>query len=105
MACAWRAAVSGCRSDRATRARIAPPSRADVMRLLRRDMSFRHDDASARRRRCEADVSMTKTDRAIVHDAPLPDERLEIIQRETFNYFWHETNPNNGLIPDNTLMR
>ena len=46
---------------------------------------------------------MTAIDRAIVHEEPLSDERLEIIQRETFNYFWHETNPENGLIPDNTL--
>jgi hypothetical protein len=30
------------------------------------------------------------------------DERLQTIQRNTFRYFWQETNPSNGLIPDNT---
>jgi hypothetical protein len=31
------------------------------------------------------------------------DERLHTLQRSTFRYFWKETNPANGLIPDNTL--
>ena len=30
------------------------------------------------------------------------DEQLQTIQRDTFGYFWEETNPENGLIPDNT---
>src|SRR4029079_1238510 len=30
------------------------------------------------------------------------DEWLHALQQATFNYFWHETNPENGLIPDNT---
>jgi hypothetical protein len=30
------------------------------------------------------------------------DEQLETLQRNTFRYFWQETNPENGLIPDNT---
>jgi len=30
------------------------------------------------------------------------DEQLQTLQRNTFRYFWHETNPSNGLIPDNT---
>lgn len=30
------------------------------------------------------------------------DERLERLQRSTFDYFWNETNPANGLIADNT---
>jgi hypothetical protein len=44
-------------------------------------------------------------------DAPLPqdsivptygDAQLQHLQRNTFRYFWEETNPANGLIPDNT---
>src|ERR1700687_4448718 len=31
------------------------------------------------------------------------DEWLHALQKATFSYFWHETNPENGLIPDNTL--
>src|SRR5580765_6277827 len=30
------------------------------------------------------------------------EEQLETLQRNTFEYFWQETNPSNGLIPDNT---
>ena len=30
------------------------------------------------------------------------DEQLRRLQRNTFRYFWRETNPANGLIPDNT---
>ena len=28
--------------------------------------------------------------------------QLQALQRNTFRYFWQETNPSNGLIPDNT---
>src|SRR5580765_5997518 len=30
------------------------------------------------------------------------DVQLHNLQRNTFTYFWEETNPENGLIPDNT---
>src|SRR5687767_3237657 len=30
------------------------------------------------------------------------DALLQTLQRDTFRYFWEETNPENGLIPDNT---
>ena len=30
------------------------------------------------------------------------DDELQTLQRDTFQYFWQETNPSNGLIPDNT---
>ena len=30
------------------------------------------------------------------------DEQLQTLQGNTFRYFWEETNPENGLIPDNT---
>ncbi len=30
------------------------------------------------------------------------DEQLQALQRNTFQYFWQETNPSNGLIADNT---
>jgi len=30
------------------------------------------------------------------------DDELHTLQRNTFQYFWQETNPENGLIPDNT---
>ena len=29
-------------------------------------------------------------------------DELQTLQRNTFRYFWNETNPENGLIPDNT---
>ena len=31
------------------------------------------------------------------------DEWLHALQKSTFTYFWEQTNPDNGLIPDNTL--
>jgi hypothetical protein len=33
---------------------------------------------------------------------PLSDDALVKLQRDTFGYFKHETNPSNGLVPDNT---
>ena len=30
------------------------------------------------------------------------EDQLHRLQRNTFRYFWEETNPENGLIPDNT---
>jgi hypothetical protein len=30
------------------------------------------------------------------------EDRRRTLQRNTFRYFWEETNPSNGLIPDNT---
>ena len=30
------------------------------------------------------------------------DDDLHTLQRNTFRYFWKETNPENGLLPDNT---
>ena len=30
------------------------------------------------------------------------DDQLHTLQRNTFRYFWEETNPENGLIPDHT---
>lgn len=33
---------------------------------------------------------------------PYGDDQLRTLQRNTFRYFWEETNPENGLIPDNT---
>ena len=31
------------------------------------------------------------------------DRELHTLQRNTFNYFWKETNPENGLLADNTI--
>jgi hypothetical protein len=37
------------------------------------------------------------------NDAPTyGEDQLHTLQRNTFRYFWEETNPENGLIPDNT---
>ena len=33
---------------------------------------------------------------------PIDDAELEMLQRESFSYFLHETNPNNGLVIDKT---
>jgi hypothetical protein len=30
------------------------------------------------------------------------EDQLHTLQGNTFRYFWEETNPENGLIPDNT---
>ena len=35
-------------------------------------------------------------------DRTYGDRQLQTLQRNTFRYFWEETNPENGLIPDNT---
>ncbi|HJS74324.1 MAG TPA: glucoamylase family protein [Vicinamibacteria bacterium] len=32
----------------------------------------------------------------------LPEERLSALETGTFDYFWQETNPGNGLLPDST---
>jgi hypothetical protein len=32
----------------------------------------------------------------------MSDEQLHDLEKNTFSYFWRETNPKNGLIPDNT---
>jgi hypothetical protein len=48
---------------------------------------------------------MTRKPGGRVPDAVAPtygDEQLDTLQRNTFRYFWQETNPENGLIPDNT---
>ena len=34
----------------------------------------------------------------------IDDEWLHALQKATFTYFWRQTNPANGLIPDNTLV-
>lgn len=46
---------------------------------------------------------MTKPKGALARDEPLEEERLHSLQQETFNYFWKESNPENGLLPDNTM--
>ena len=46
---------------------------------------------------------MTKPKGALARDEPLEEARLHTLQQETFNYFWNESNPENGLLPDNTL--
>src|SRR5688500_14093494 len=46
---------------------------------------------------------MTAQKRAARRQAPTyGDEHLHTLERNTFRYFWKETNPENGLIPDNT---
>src|SRR5512140_2049138 len=35
-------------------------------------------------------------------DTPKVETELESLQRETFSYFLHETNPHNGLVRDKT---
>ena len=32
-------------------------------------------------------------------------DQLQTLQRNTFRYFWKETSPDNGLIPDNTSSK
>ena len=45
---------------------------------------------------------MSSARRTLANDEPLAEERLHVLQQETFNYFWKETNPENGLLADNT---
>ena len=40
---------------------------------------------------------------AISRRTTLTDSDLHDLQRKTFRYFWSETNPENGLLADNTL--
>src|SRR5262245_22477387 len=37
-----------------------------------------------------------------IRRATLADDELHELQRKTFEYFWSETRPDNGLIPDHT---
>jgi hypothetical protein len=37
-----------------------------------------------------------------VSEPPLNNKELERLERDTFKYFTHEMNPENGLVPDNT---
>ena len=46
---------------------------------------------------------MPSTRHVPTRDEPLEEERLHTLQQETFNYFWKEGNPENGLLSDNTL--
>jgi hypothetical protein len=46
---------------------------------------------------------MPSARRVPTRDEALAEERLHNLQQETFNYFWKEGNPENGLLSDNTL--
>jgi len=46
---------------------------------------------------------MKKARAARVAPRTLTDKDLHTLERRTFRYFWSETNPRNGLLPDNTL--
>src|SRR5688572_23275703 len=58
------------------------------------------------RRRCPyrgVRAGMSAQKRTARHSPPAyGDEHLHTLQRNTFRYFWEETNPKNGLIPDHT---
>src|SRR5882762_1075074 len=41
--------------------------------------------------------------RAAIRPVTVDDTRLHTLQKDTFTYFWSETNPANGLLPDNTF--
>jgi hypothetical protein len=45
-------------------------------------------------------VKRTKT--SPTRKRALPVDRLSALEKGTFDFFWHETNPRNGLVPDNT---
>ena len=46
---------------------------------------------------------MRKRTNARSHPRTLTEKDLHALERKTFRYFWSETNPENGLLPDNTL--
>ena len=47
---------------------------------------------------------MTRGRRRARERPRVDEEWLHALQKATFNYFWRQTNPENGLIPDNTLV-
>jgi hypothetical protein len=53
--------------------------------------------------RREIGVLMLSARQIRTGDQPLEEGRLHTLQQETFNYFWSETNSENGLLADNTL--
>src|SRR5688572_26246 len=63
-----------------------------------------HPAASWRRARYRGGApAMTKQRRAVGRRVRSHDgDSLPQLQRDTFRYFWRETNPANGLISDNT---
>jgi len=48
-------------------------------------------------------VIVTSGRRALRAGRRVDDDWLHALQKATFTYFWQQTNPANGLIPDNTL--
>ena len=55
-----------------------------------------HDGSGVR------DIMTAQTSATQPPAPPYGDDQLHTLQRNTFRYFWNETNPQNGLIPDNT---
>ena len=77
------------------------------MRVCRRHDPIRNDFASSCCRRGHAGI-LTRdeptAELACRNESPaVDDEWLHALQKATFRYFWQQTNPENGLIPDNTL--
>src|SRR5688500_2959048 len=65
----------------------------------------RDRSATSRRRGCGCGVRVSMSAQKSTARRPTPtygDDHLQTLQRNTFRYFWQETNPKNGLIPDNT---
>src|SRR5579862_3276962 len=48
------------------------------------------------------DIQVTRLSRSMSGRKPSIEAELEILQRESFSYFVHETNPSNGLVIDKT---
>src|SRR5688500_6899964 len=75
------------------------------MDVARRTARSRNRTAPPRRRRPHGGVraGMSPQRRTTRGRAPTyGEEELQTLQRNTFHYFWQETNPSNGLIPDHT---
>ena len=70
-----------------------------------RTASSRSRSARSRRgiRRGDVSVRMRKARTTRVAPRTLTEKDLHALERKTFRYFWSETNPQNGLLPDNTL--
>src|SRR5436190_21525518 len=50
-------------------------------------------------------AAQSKRDISFMSQKPMSDEALDKLQRATFGYFKRETNPANGMVPDNTRTR
>jgi hypothetical protein len=75
------------------------------LEMARGSDRIRDRTAASRRRRSDRGIRVSMSAQKSTARRPVStygDDHLQTLQRNTFRYFWQETNPENGLIPDNT---